>query len=204
MKHLILSLFALFFLTNLSFAACPTGSYYTTNGDNCVFVGTTTPFPITGGAAGQVTDTPTVQNAAYSSGNCIGGFRSLTVADYNGQSGFLTNFRIASISGATPSITVYIFSSNPSASTCTDKGTFTLNSADVDKIIANPNSTTLSAPTGATTSFGSLDYTPPRPFKAGGSASSGVKTIYYALVAGSSFTPATTSDIHVRVGTALN
>lgn len=156
------------------------------------------------GTSTRVTNTPTVQNAAYASGNCIGGFQSITVTNYNGQSGFLTNFRVTSVGGSTPTITVYVFDSNPSSSTCTDKSTFTLNAADVDKMVATPVAMTLAAPTGTSVTFGSVDWTPPRPFMAGGSVSSGVKTIYYALVSGSTFTPATTTDLHTSTGVALN
>lgn len=161
--------------------------------------------PLTTGDAGQFAGNPTVQNAAYASGNCVGGFVAVTVADNNGESGFVTNFRVVSVGGGTEVLTVYLFDSNPSASTCTDKSTFTLNSADIDKMIAVPTAmAALAAPTGTAVSVGSVDYTPPRPFVAGGSHASGVKTIYYALVAGGTFTPATTTDLHVRVGAALN
>ena len=158
------------------------------------------------GAANLVTSTPTVQNAQYVSGNCVGGFNAITVANYNGQSGYVINARVASVAGGTETVTIYLFSANPSASTCTDKSTFTLNTADISKVIANPvnTSVTLSAPTGATPSFGSSEFTPPRPFIAGGSAASGVKTIYYAIVGGSTFTPATVSDLQVTIGVALN
>ena len=161
---------------------------------------------VSAGFSQQASDTPTVQTAAYASGNCIGGFRSVTVTANNGQSGFITNFRVESIGGATPSVTVYLFDSNPSSSTCTDKSTFTLNSADVDKLLNNPatGAITLAAPIGTTTTFANVDFNPPRPFIAGGSAASGVKTIYYALVSGSAFTPGTATDIHTRIGASLN
>lgn len=159
---------------------------------------------VSAGFSRHVASTPTVQNASYVSGNCIGGFNAVTVAVNNGQSGFITNFRVGSVGGATPTVTVYLFSANPSASTCTDKSTFTLNSADVDKLIALPTAATLAAPTGTTVTFGGVDYSPPKPFIAGGSTGSGVATIYYALVSGSTFTPATTTDIHTSTGVLLN
>lgn len=159
---------------------------------------------VAAGFGQQVASTPTVQNASYVSGNCLGGFNAVTLTVNNGQSGFVTNFRVASVGGSIPAVTIYLFSANPSASTCTDKSTFTLNSADIDKIIVSPVTVTLAAPTGTTVTFGAADFTPPRPFIAGGSTGSGVKTIYYALVSGTTFTPASTSDIHVRVGAVLN
>ena len=41
-------------------------------------------------------------------------------------------------------------------------------------------------------------------FTSGGSAASGVKTIYYAIVTGSIFTPASTTDLHTSTGVVLN
>lgn len=159
---------------------------------------------VSAGLAQQVASDPTVQNASYVSGNCIGGFNAVTVTANNGQSGFVINFRVISIGGSVPAVTLYLFDSNPSASTCTDKSTFTLNSADVDKMLVTPLAATLAVPIGTTTSFAAFDFPSARPFIAGGATNSGVKTIYYALVSGSTFTPAATTDIHTRVGVLLN
>ena len=160
---------------------------------------------VVSGFSQQVADTPTITTSAYITGNCIGGFRSITVAQNNGQTGLLTNFRIGSIAGLTPTIVAYGFTSQPTTSTCTDRSTFTLSAADFDKLIFSPSSGTLAVPANATTptTIG-LDFTPPRPFIAGGSISSGIKTIYYALVAASSFTPTTTTDLHTSTGVALD
>jgi hypothetical protein len=164
-------------------------------------------FPVqVNGASGQFSSIPTIQNAAYVLGNCVGGFQAVTVAAYNGQSGLITSFVAASASGVVQSLTIYLFDSNPSASTCTDRSTFTLNVADVGKLINNPTNSniTLLAPTGTADTFGSVDFTPPRPFVAGGSSASGVKTIYYAIVSNSPFTPGSTTDLHVRIASILN
>jgi hypothetical protein len=155
------------------------------------------------GYALQVASTPTVTASSYSFGNCLGGFNAITVAGNNAQSGLVTNFRVSSVTGVTASVTVYLFEANPSSSTCTDHSTFTLNSADVDKLIMNPVNLSLVAPDGATPSMAEASFTPPRPFLAGGSGSS-VKTIYYGMVATSTFTPGSTTDIHTRTGVVLN
>lgn len=210
MKRLIIAASAVLLWSSAAWAACPTsipakdatgttqnlGTINDANG-NCVS-------EVNAGDATQVAPTVTVQNAAYASGNCVGGFIPVTIANYNGESGFLISVRVSSVGGATPTLTAYVFDANPSASTCTDRSTFTLNSADIDKLVATPTSLTLAAPTGTTVTVGDLSFSPPRPFKAGGSAASGVKTIYVGLVSGSSFTPAATSDIHMRVTAALN
>lgn len=154
------------------------------------------------GTANQISSTPTISTAVYSAGNCIGGFNSIAATLYNGQSAFLTNFRISSIDGAAYQIFGYIFDSNPSTSTCTDKGVFSLSVADIDKVIGTLSSTTLSvlAATATTPTVAIIDYTPPRPFRAGGSPTSGVTTIYYGLALAAAITPTTTSDLHLRFG----
>lgn len=96
-------------------------------------------------------------------------------------------------------MTVYLFDSQPGG-TCTDTSTFLLLNTDLDKLIASPSSVSLTVPTGMTQSNASIDFTPPRPFAVGSS----VKTIWYALVAGSTFTPANTTDFRVRAGAVLN
>lgn len=158
---------------------------------------------VVAGTANQITSTPTIQAAAYASGNCIGGFNAVSVASYNGQSGFVTNVRLASIAGTLYQIILYMFDSNPTTSTCTDKGVFTLSANDVDKLIAQPTAVTLASPSGSITpTTAAYDFLPPRPFIAGGAAASGVQTIYYGLIASAAITPTTTSDLHLRFGVA--
>lgn len=156
-----------------------------------------------GGQNVRVNSTPTVQNAAYASGNCIGGFNAVTLARVNGGSGILDAVMVKSVGGGGETLTVYLFDANPTASTCTDKSTFTLNAADSDKLIATPFALQLGVPTGTSTTFAELTNMV-RMFIAGGSTASGVRTIYYALVSGSTFTPATTTDIRVNIQANLD
>lgn len=152
-----------------------------------------------GGYEFNVTDTPTVQAAAYASGNCMGGFRPITVARTNGGGLILTNFSVRSITGVIPTLQVIIFDASPAASTCTDKSTFTLNSADVAKVPPGGTFTvSLVAPTGATPTFGAATALNLN-MLAGGSVGSGVATIYYALIATGPVSPGSTSDIQVKV-----
>lgn len=160
---------------------------------------------VTAGDAIQVAATPTIQAAAYAINQCIGGFNSIAITNYNGESGFLTSFRVSSLAGTAYQLFVYLFDSQPTTSTCVDKGAFTLTQNDEAKLINNPNSSiTLAAAAGTTPTFATVDFSPPRPFIAGGSHSSGVNTIWYALGLAAAVTPTTTNDIHVRAGAALN
>src|SRR5271156_5885978 len=78
---------------------------------------------VSGGFSFDVSLTPTVQNASYSSGNAIGGLQSVKI--FRGTvnpSGILNNIQVLSQGGSTTAITFYIFRAKPSASTtCTDK-----------------------------------------------------------------------------------
>ena len=159
----------------------------------------------TAGYGHQVSSSPTfTTSGSYTAGQCFGGFNSVTVVGNNAESAFLTNVRVISASGVSGmSFTLYEFDANPSSSTCTDHGTFTLSGSDVDKLIANPVSMTLVAPTGSTPSMAEATFIPPRPFLADNGAAGQV--LYYALVANGSFTASGTSgDVHTDTGVVQN
>ena len=156
------------------------------------------------GSAVQVASTPTIQAAAYAINNCIGGFNAVTVTTYNGQSAFLTHIRALSVGGTAYQLMGYVFDSQPTTSVCTDKGTFSISTADIDKIIATVNATTLATTGGSvsTPTAVTIDYTPPKPFAAGGSAASGVSTFWYGFALAAAATPLSVSDLHLRFGIA--
>lgn len=156
-----------------------------------------------GGPPGnKVVVIPTVQNSSYSSGNCMGGFQAVqNMAYYPGESVLLNSVDIKSIGGGTETITVYVFDAYPSASVCTDKSTFTLATADTDKLVAPPFALTLVAPTGTSESFASQSNMA-RIYVGGGNPAVGANptydaNLYFALVSGSTVTPGTTTDLHV-------
>ena len=137
---------------------------------------------------------PVVQNASYSASNCLGGFNAVTpVGAYAGETVLLSSVDVKSVGGATSTITVYVFDSYPSASTCTDKSTFTLASADLDKLVGAVV-VGLVAPQGSTPTVGAA-INLNRMFLMGGATPD--VNFYYALVSNSSFTPGSVSDIHV-------
>lgn len=152
--------------------------------------------PGTAGATNSVgfftdrkTDTPTVQNSAYASGNCIGGFRSISFQG-SGPINELDVIGVMSKGGWNVPITFYVFSANPTSSTCTDKSTFTLNNADAANLFVMPFALTPTAPTGATQTFAENPNLGRKP-------ASGTQTIWYAMVSGGAATPASTTDLVV-------
>jgi hypothetical protein len=148
-----------------------------------------------GGTDDRLNAIPAVQNAAYASGNDIGGLVSFTLP--RTASGILNAIRIKFVGGATTAITAYCFDSNPSASTFTDKGAFTLATADLDKLIFAPQVLTPAVQgVGSTVTFQEVTNMA-RMFKS-------TATIYCAYVAGGTFTPASTTDMHVGIQYDLN
>jgi hypothetical protein len=158
-----------------------------------------TPCPVTasGGNIGGydffVSTTPTIQNAQYVSGNCMGGFQAVAVGTTTGGSGILTDFTLISKGGLITGKQIYLFSSNPSGSTCTDKSTFTIAAADLPKLITS-FTVTPAVPTGGAASVGNVsnlvyNY-----------VTSGNNNLYFAIVETATETPASTSDLIFNIG----
>lgn len=141
-----------------------------------------------GSSGGLVSVTPTIQNAAYASTNCMGGFQTVALGS---SVSVLNQIGIFSKGGLATAKLLYVFSANPSASTCTDKSTFTLNAADVSKVMLivslTPATTTGTSVTSAFASNIGL-----------GVPSGG--TVYLAIVDTATETPGTTSDLVVNLG----
>ena len=155
-----------------------------------------------GGYNAGVAFTPTVQNAAYSSGNAMGGLQTVSFFRSTTQpSGIFDNFSIASKGGATVAMTIYIFDTNPTASTCTDKSAFALNSADASKLAMTPFVLTPAViGAGTTETFAQLTQSVSVKNQDG----TATANLYVCIVAGGSVTPATTSDLVAKISGALD
>lgn len=80
--------------------------------------------------------TPTVQAAAYASGNVIGGLLTLNGASRNAAfGGLIQSATAAFVSGVTPALDLVLFNANPSGSTITDKTALAVATADVGKVV---------------------------------------------------------------------
>lgn len=166
------------------------------------------PCPATNGAAGAigqpVYSTVVTANSSHTSGQCVGPTTAITTTVNAGQSGYLLNAALTATTAITPTLILYVFHTNPSGSTCADGGTFALATADITKLVAPPRTVTLAAPAAVgTPTFGEINYTPPYGFIAGGSASSGVPTLYYQIVTSTTVTPGA-SGIILEFSVALN
>lgn len=148
------------------------------------------------GAHISVPTTPTVQAAAYASGNAIGGLQTISLwRSTSFSSGKIDNISIASKGGSTQGLTVYLFNTTPSGSTCTDKTAFSLAAADVSKMVAAAPivMTPQLMGIGSTVTFASVAPT----LTASNAAVS--TNIFMCVVVNGAVTPASTTDLVITV-----
>jgi hypothetical protein len=143
--------------------------------------------------------TPTIQNAAYASGNAIGGLTTVKAFRIETQpSGILDSVGVAWLGGETTALTFYIFDTKPGASTCTDKSAFSLATADVAKLAIPPFSLTAAATTGTTVTSAQSTF---GPTSSNNKDSPLTANLYICVVVGGSVTPAV-GDLTYKVGMA--
>jgi len=152
-----------------------------------------------GGSNVDVSSTPTVQNAAYSASNAIGGWQQLSVFRNTTQpSGIINYVGVASKGGSTTALTIYAFNKSSAnlSSTCTDKSAFSLNAADLSALIPGfPVTLTPATTQGATITSASQSVVVSVK-NADGTPS---QNITLCAVVGGSVTPASTSDLVFNV-----
>ena len=141
----------------------------------------------------DVSLTPVVQNAAYSSGNAIGGLQTITPFRTVNPTGILNNISVWSKGGSTTAITFYIFKANPSASTCIDKTAFVLGTADISKLVVTipPVLTPAIVGVGTTATAASQQS----PISVRNRDSPSTNQLYICPVYGGTVTPASVSDL---------
>lgn len=156
------------------------------------------------GSDAGVSKAVAVQNAAYSSGNALGNLTTLSLfrTDAN-PGGIINSFAIQSKGGSTPTITVYAFDANPTATTCTDKSAFSMGAADRPHLIGGaPFTLTLATVGTGDTATYAIDQS--MGLQVRNQDATPTANIYVCLVTGTAFTPASTSDITIKVGVSQN
>ena len=143
--------------------------------------------------------TPTVQNAAYASGNAMGGLQ--TIPFFRISSGVFDNFQITSKGGSTTAMTIYIFDTNPVSSTCTDKSAFSLGAADVSKLAMVPFVLT-PAVAGSGTTATVAQQTQAISMQNRDNPFTG--NLYVCIVANGAVTPASTTDLVGKISGVLD
>jgi hypothetical protein len=141
----------------------------------------------------DVSVTPNVQNASYSSGNAIGGLQTITPFRSVQPTGILNNISVLSNGGSTTPITLYIFKANPSATICTDKSAFVLAAADQNKLINAVPPVLTPAVVGAGTTATTASQQSPISIR--NQDAPATTKLYICPVVGGTVTPASTSDL---------
>lgn len=140
-------------------------------------------------------NTPTVQNAAYSASNAIGGWQGFPIFKPGPYPSAVIDYvSVSSKGGSTTAITIYAFarSSSGLASTCTDKSAFSLSASDIPYLIPGfPVALTPATAQGSTASFASQAIV----VSAKSMDASPNTNISICAVVGGSVTPASTSDL---------
>jgi len=181
--------------------AAPTYTTATTNPVSCDTAGNTRVLPAAteshlgevGGNQATITNAQTVTaSSAYASGNAVGGLITFTnAARVSGGSGLIQSVVAYTKSAQSSGLELWVFSANPSGSTCTDKTAFSVAAADFDKVVWVFSISTWYS--GGTPSVGlSSDRAIPYALASGTS-------FYACVVTRSTPTYASTSDVSVAI-----
>ena len=213
-------LLALFFLTltpasaecyppappNQGTPACQFVNGYKDSNGNAQTVGPLTPFPtqiaagtnqigFVGGFEFNVGTIPTVQNAAYTAGQSLGGLQSVSIGSTSGLSGILTQFQLSSKAGSTVAVVAYVWDKNPTNTTCTDKTNFVVSQTDNQHLVGSP---ILLTPALVVSSQDTSTYALSSNLTDNFVNSSATTNLYVCLLANASVTPATTTDYRFK------
>jgi hypothetical protein len=144
----------------------------------------------------SVVSAPAVSAGAYSAGDIMGALMEFEVCPIPGQEVILTGIEIALKAAVTPSLQLVLFAEDPTATTKTDNAAYSLNVADVFKVI---KSIGLNA-------FGAIltDHGTPNTISLDGLAivmrpANTSRKIYALLVDLTGVTLTSTSDLQVRL-----
>lgn len=140
----------------------------------------------------------TVTAASYIASKSLGGLYTVPVFRSGLSGARLQWASVRSSSGVTPAVTIYVFSANPTGSTCTDTTTFVLAAADVTKLVYTA-SVTLAAPQGSTPTVGTTAMNLGLSFN-NTDATQTTKAYVCVVVGVGGVTPASTTDFSFSLG----
>ena len=149
-----------------------------------------------GGYEFNATVIPTVQNASYAAGQSIGGLQTMSIGTTNGLSGILTGIQIASKGGSTSATAVYVWSKNPTNTTCTDKTNFVASQTDNEFLVIGPQAIT---PALAVTAQDTITYGSATGLVGNFVNGSANTNLYVCVLANATQTPASTTDLRINI-----
>jgi len=159
----------------------------------------------TGSASGASTNVsfavaPTVAASSHAAGSSVGGLQ--TIAFFRAAStfsGIVNNVKWIWRTGANvTAVTVYLFSANPTASTCTDAAAVSIAAADVLKIVAGSPFTLTPAVVGTGATFSTAFVQSPVSVK-NGDGTPGVN-LYACVAVNATVTPAANDSVLTIAG----
>lgn len=164
------------------------------------------PVPVTPGAsethiglvsgyAFDVVDTPTVTNGAYTAGDVIGGYRTVTLSRIADEAIIIAGVQVVFKAAVQPNIRVVLFGATPDA-TLSDNGAYTLSAANSLTVRRTLSSVSLGATYNSHGTPKSISLVPALPIVM--NPISGGRTIGYYLIDDSGITLTSTSDVQVR------
>jgi hypothetical protein len=146
------------------------------------------------GYAFDVVDTPTTTNGAYSAGDVIGGYRTVTISNITDRGVLITGVQIVFKAAVQPNIRVILFGATP-ASTLADNAAYTLSAADSLCVRRTLSSLVLAASYANHGTPKSISLVAP-PFVMHPIVDT--KTIGYYLIDDTGVTLTSTSDVQIR------
>lgn len=137
---------------------------------------------------------PAVTAGAYSAGDIVGGLLTFNIGDGNNSVVLVTGVTVAVKAAVTSALKLYLFSADPTSTTKTDNAAYSLNAADVFKLIDVLDLSGVTV----------TDHGTPNTYSANGlnvvcGTDRGTNAIYGLLVDGTGWTLTSTSDIQVRL-----
>lgn len=144
----------------------------------------------------DVTVTPTVTSGAYSAGDIVGALMTFALSRVADAPVTIDRVQVTVKAAVTSSLTLVLFSADPTATTKTDNAAYSLNAADAFKVIASIPITALGGyltdhGTPNTYDLGNLDLTC--------KPATGTVNVYALLIDGIGWTLTSTSDVQVRL-----
>lgn len=139
---------------------------------------------------------PTTTNASHAAGVALNSLQTISIGSTNGLSGILTQVQYASKGGSTAGVVVYLWSANPSNTTCTNGSNFVASQADNQALIVAP---ILLTPALVLSAQDTTTYAVATNLVGNFVNGSSNTDIYECTVANATVTPATTTDIRINI-----
>lgn len=145
-----------------------------------------------------VTAVPVTSTTAYASADCMGGKLTFSnIARVNGGTGIIQMAQLFCKTAQTFMSELYLFHTDPSASTFTDNGAFAINVADFDKLVGK-----ITMP--ALESIGTPSFSQFHPLGIPFKAAAGSRDLFGVLVVRGAPTLASTSDLKIALKALLD